>query len=104
MIEKVNPSHPDKIADRLAGALVDYAYSVQPNPRIAVEVLIGHGVATSLRKRLYIFLLISFRLLLPVSQAASSLTIAKRSKTRIWQPARRAASDVATKASSKECR
>ena len=44
MIEKVNPSHPDKIADRIAGALVDYAYSVQSNPRIAVEVLIGHRV------------------------------------------------------------
>ena len=42
MIEKVNPSHVDKIADRIAGALVDYAYSVQPDPRIAVEVLIGH--------------------------------------------------------------
>ena len=23
MIEKVNPSHPDKIADRIAGAIVD---------------------------------------------------------------------------------
>lgn len=44
MIEKVNPAHPDKIADRIAGALVDYAYSVQSNPRIAVEVLIGHRV------------------------------------------------------------
>ena len=44
MIEKVNPGHPDKIADRIAGALVDYAYSQHPNPRIAVEVLIGHGV------------------------------------------------------------
>ena len=43
MFEKVNPSHPDKIADRIAGALVDYAYSVQDDPRIAVEVLIGHG-------------------------------------------------------------
>lgn len=43
MIEKVNPSHPDKVADRIAGALVDYAYSQQENPRIAVEVLIGHG-------------------------------------------------------------
>ena len=43
MIEKVNPSHVDKIADRIAGALVDYAYTVQPNPRIAVEVLLGHG-------------------------------------------------------------
>ncbi len=43
MFEKVNPSHPDKIADRIAGALVDYAYTKVPNPRIAVEVLIGHG-------------------------------------------------------------
>lgn len=44
MIEKVNPSHPDKVADRIAGALVDYAYKVTDSPRIAVEVLIGHGV------------------------------------------------------------
>lgn len=44
MFEKVNPSHPDKVADRIAGALVDLAYSKEPNPRIAVEVLIGHGV------------------------------------------------------------
>lgn len=44
MIEKVNPSHPDKIADRIAGALVDYAYSVQSNPRIAVEALVGHRI------------------------------------------------------------
>ena len=44
MIEKVNPSHPDKIADRITGALVDYAYSVQSNPRIAVEALVGHRI------------------------------------------------------------
>ena len=43
MFEKVNPSHPDKLADRIAGALVDYAYTLEKNPRIAVEVLIGHG-------------------------------------------------------------
>ncbi len=43
MFEKVNPSHPDKLADRIAGALVDYAYTQEKNPRIAVEVLIGHG-------------------------------------------------------------
>lgn len=43
MIEKVNPSHPDKVADRIAGALVDLAYKRQENPKIAVEVLIGHG-------------------------------------------------------------
>lgn len=43
MFEKVNPSHPDKLADRIAGALVDMAYAAQDNPKIAVEVLIGHG-------------------------------------------------------------
>ena len=43
MIEKVNPSHPDKIADRIAGAIVDLAYKAETAPKIAVEVLIGHG-------------------------------------------------------------
>lgn len=44
MIEKVNPSHPDKVADRIAGAIVDMAYKAEENPKIAVEVLVGHGV------------------------------------------------------------
>lgn len=44
MIEKVNPAHPDKIADRIAGAIVDLAYKTEKDPKIAVEVLIGHGV------------------------------------------------------------
>ena len=44
MIEKVNPGHPDKVADCVAGALVDLAYAQDNNPKIAVEVLIGHGV------------------------------------------------------------
>lgn len=44
MIEKVNPAHPDKVADRIAGAIVDLAYAAEDNPKIAVEVLIGHGV------------------------------------------------------------
>ena len=44
MFEKVNPSHPDKVADRIAGAMVDLAYEKQTDPKIAVEVLIGHGV------------------------------------------------------------
>ena len=43
MIEKVNPAHPDKVADRIAGAIVDLAYKAQENPKCAVEVLIGHG-------------------------------------------------------------
>lgn len=42
MIEKVNPKHPDKIADRIAGAIVDLAYRLHENLKIAVEVLIGH--------------------------------------------------------------
>ena len=41
--EKVSPMHPDKIADRIAGALVDYCYTKEQNPKCAFEVLIGHG-------------------------------------------------------------
>ena len=44
MFEKVNPSHPDKVADRIAGAIVDLAYKTESDPKVAVEVLIGHGV------------------------------------------------------------
>ena len=44
MFEKVNPSHPDKLADRIAGAIVDLAYRQVDDPRIAVEVLLGHGI------------------------------------------------------------
>lgn len=43
MIERVNPAHPDKISDRIAGAIVDLAYKKNENPKVAVEVLIGHG-------------------------------------------------------------
>ena len=40
--EKVSPKHVDKICDRIAGAIVDLAYSIQENPKIAVEILLGH--------------------------------------------------------------
>lgn len=43
MFEKVNPCHPDKVADRIAGAIVDLAYKTEHDPKVAVEVLIGHG-------------------------------------------------------------
>ena len=46
MIEKVSPAHPDKIADRIAGAIVDLAYSKNENPKVAVEVLLGHQTCT----------------------------------------------------------
>ena len=43
MIEKVSKFHPDKIADRIAGAILDLAYTKNDNAICAVEVLIGHG-------------------------------------------------------------
>lgn len=43
MFEKVNPQHPDKVADQIAGAIVDLAYEQANNPRIAVEAMLGHG-------------------------------------------------------------
>lgn len=51
MFEKCNPSHPDKLADRIAGAIVDLAYlkvNEEPlcynkHPKVAVEVLLGHN-------------------------------------------------------------
>lgn len=60
MFEKVNMAHPDKVADRIAGAIVDYVYHKNTNylmlqtsladkdnnPKIAVEVLIGHKQCT----------------------------------------------------------
>jgi S-adenosylmethionine synthetase len=46
MLEKVNKYHPDKVADRIASAIVDYAYKQATAPKIAVEVLVGHGRAT----------------------------------------------------------
>lgn len=45
--EKVTPMHPDKIADRIAGAIVDLVYReckrIDKRPICAAEVLIGHG-------------------------------------------------------------
>lgn len=37
MIEKVNPSHPDKVADRIAGAIVDLAYKKNNNPKPGMD-------------------------------------------------------------------
>ena len=46
MFEKVNPCHPDKVADRIAGAVVDLCYTKSKNPKVACEVLVGHGECT----------------------------------------------------------
>lgn len=42
MIEKVNPKHPDKIADRIAGAITDLVYAEGKERTVATELLIGH--------------------------------------------------------------
>ena len=44
MYEAVSKFHPDKVADRIAGAIVDIAYCLEDDPKVAIEVLIGHGV------------------------------------------------------------
>ena len=38
MFEKVNPHHPDKIADRIAGAVVDLAYKKQKNHTLQLRL------------------------------------------------------------------
>lgn len=38
----MNPNHPDKLCDRIAGAITDLAYRNEENPKVAVEVLLGH--------------------------------------------------------------
>ena len=48
MFEKTNPGHPDKMCDRLSGAVVDLVYEragglTKANPRVACEVMAGHG-------------------------------------------------------------
>ena len=55
MFEKVSPYHPDIIADRIAGAMLDLAYSKQENPRVAIEVLIGHGECFIIAETSYLF-------------------------------------------------
>ena len=46
MFEKVSKNHPDKLADRIAGAIVDLAYTKNGRPKVAVEVLIGYDLCT----------------------------------------------------------
>jgi S-adenosylmethionine synthetase len=55
MFEKVNKYHPDKLADRIAGAMVDLAYKKQNSPKVAVEVLLGHGECNIIAESSYKF-------------------------------------------------
>lgn len=44
MIGKVDSSHPGRVAGGVAGALVGCACELDVSSRVAVGVLVGHGV------------------------------------------------------------
>lgn len=56
MLEKVNPAHVDKIADRIAGAMTDLVYSIQDNPNVSINVNINNGKFTIISESSYRFL------------------------------------------------
>ena len=41
--EFVSPKHPDKICDRISDKIVDHCLGLDPNSRVAVETMGGHG-------------------------------------------------------------
>ena len=41
--ESVSPKHPDKLCDQISDAVLDAYLSVDPNARVAVEAVGGHG-------------------------------------------------------------
>lgn len=44
--ECVSPLHPDKLCDRIADAILDECLRQDPDSRVAVEVMGGHGIIT----------------------------------------------------------
>lgn len=44
--ESVSPKHPDKICDRISDAILDAILMQDPNARVAVETMGGHGKIT----------------------------------------------------------
>ena len=44
--ESVTPLHPDKICDRISDAILDEALRQDPDARVAVETMGGHGIVT----------------------------------------------------------
>ena len=41
--EFVSPKHPDKICDRISDKILDHCLGLDPNSRVAVETMGGHG-------------------------------------------------------------
>ena len=44
--ESVTPKHPDKICDQISDAILDECLRQDPDSRVAVEVMGGHGIIT----------------------------------------------------------
>ena len=44
--ESVSPMHPDKICDRISDSILDECLRQDPDARVAIEVLGGHGIIT----------------------------------------------------------
>ena len=42
--EFVSPKHPDKICDRISDAILDACLEQDPDSRVAVETMGGHGI------------------------------------------------------------
>lgn len=41
--ESVSPKHPDKMCDQISDALLDWCLTKDPNSRVAIETMGGHG-------------------------------------------------------------
>ena len=44
--EVVTPRHPDKICDRISDAILDACLEQDPDSRVAIETMGGHGIIT----------------------------------------------------------
>lgn len=44
--ESVSPMHPDKICDRISDAILDACLEQDPDSRVAIETMGGHGIIT----------------------------------------------------------
>lgn len=44
--ECVSPSHPDKLCDRISDAILDECLKQDPDSRVAIETMGGHGIIT----------------------------------------------------------
>lgn len=44
--ESVSPAHPDKLCDRISDAILDECLRQDPESRVAIETMGGHGIVT----------------------------------------------------------